>query len=88
MLMFYRICSKFLQPITSQDDMIEDVIGPGLSNPDQFCDINALVQTLFHTLPLRLLVVDWSNGQPTMTKLSAVIVVMAQGKMTSAVSME
>jgi ubiquitin C-terminal hydrolase len=86
--MLYHICSKFLQPITSQGDMIDDVIGPGLSNPGQFCYLNPLVQTLFHILPLRLLVVGWPNGQPTITKLRAVFVVMAQGKMTSAISME
>jgi hypothetical protein len=68
--------------------MIDDVIGPGLRNPDQFCYINAWVQTLFHILPLRLLVVGWPNGEPIITKLRAVFVVMAQGKMRSAVSME
>jgi hypothetical protein len=41
MLMLYRICSKFLQPMTSQGDQIDGVIGPGLTHPDQFCDINA-----------------------------------------------
>jgi hypothetical protein len=88
MFMLYRICSKFLQPMTSQGDMIDDVIGPGLSNPDQFCYINSLVQTLFHILALRRLVLGWPNDEPTITKRRAVFIVIAQGKMTSAVSME
>jgi hypothetical protein len=49
--------------------MIQEVTGLGLTNPSHPCYINAFAQTLFHILPLRLIILVWPNCDPQVSQL-------------------
>jgi hypothetical protein len=67
--------------------MMQEVSGPDIINPLSTCYINALVQILFHTLPLRLIVITWPNHDPTISKLRVLFTAMSQHQLTDAVSL-
>jgi hypothetical protein len=59
------------------DQLIQEVIGPGLINPSYTHYINALVQLIFHILPLRLLILVWPNSNSTFGKLPLLLAAMS-----------
>jgi hypothetical protein len=63
--------------------MIQEVIRPGLANP--FCAhyINAFAQTLFHILPLRLMIIARPSFEPTLSDFRAVFADMSQHYLTN-----
>jgi hypothetical protein len=67
--------------------MIDEAIRPGLINPWDACNVNAFMQLLFHILPLRLLIVAWSNRDLIMAALHLMVVAMSQNRLIDAVSL-
>jgi hypothetical protein len=72
---------------SSQSHMIYEVIRPGLINPRDTCYISAFMQLLFHILPLRLLILGWSNQNIIISALHLVFVAMSQDWLIDAVSL-
>jgi ubiquitin C-terminal hydrolase len=64
-----------------------DLIGPGLLNRSHLCYINAFVQTLFHILPLRLMILAWPNDNPIGTEFRLLFAQMSRHEVTSAASL-
>jgi hypothetical protein len=67
--------------------MINEVIGPGLINLRNTCYVNALVQLLFHILPLMMMIVAWPNCDPIISALRLMFVAMSQNRPIDAVSL-
>jgi hypothetical protein len=67
--------------------MIDKVIGPGFINSRNTCYVNALVQILFHILPLRLMIVAWRSRDLIISALRLMFVAMSQNGSIDAVSL-
>jgi hypothetical protein len=83
----YRVYRQCRIPRSLQSQMIDEVIGPGLINPRNPCYVNALVQLLFHILPLKLMIVAWCNRNPIISTLRLMFVAMSQNRPIDAVSL-
>jgi hypothetical protein len=82
-LILYRASLQMLTRISKCETlMIQDVIGPGLSNKSNLCYISAFVQLLFHVLPLRPIIRYWPNQNHTMSQLRAVFAEMCENRVT------
>jgi hypothetical protein len=79
-LVTYRVYRQCRLPRSLQSQMIDEVIGPGLVNPRNTCDVNAFVQLLFHILPRRLMIVAWPNRDPKISALRLMFVAMSQNR--------
>jgi hypothetical protein len=67
--------------------MTDEVIGPGLLNPRNARYVNALMQLLYHVLPLSLLIVAWANRDLIISALHLAFVSMSQDRFIDAVSL-
>jgi hypothetical protein len=67
--------------------MIEEVNGPGLTNPFHTGYINWLVPIKFHTGPPRFVILAWPNHDPTVSKLHVLSVGMSLCQLMAAVSL-
>jgi hypothetical protein len=67
--------------------MIGEVIGPCLINPRDICHLNAFVQLRFHILPLRLLIVAWSNCDPIISAIRLIFLAMSKNRHIDTVSL-
>jgi hypothetical protein len=84
----YRFNRKLQLPeAIFENEIMPDLIDPGLLNRSHRCDINAFVQTLFHILPLRLMILAWPNDDPIVSKLRLLFAQMSGREVTSAASL-
>jgi hypothetical protein len=67
--------------------MIDEVIRPGLLNPRDACYVNAIMQLLFHILPLRLLILASPNQDLIISALHLMFVAMSQDRLIDVVSL-
>jgi hypothetical protein len=67
--------------------MIDEVISPGLINPKDTYYVDDFMQSLFHIVPLRLLIVAWPNQDQIISALHLVFVAMSQDRFIDAVSL-
>jgi hypothetical protein len=87
-LVLYRACQEIPIPLSiRQDQMIREVIAPGLFNPSHTCYINASVQVLFHIIPLKLMILAWPNADQTVSKVRLLFDGMSQQLVTNAISL-
>jgi hypothetical protein len=70
---------------SSQSHMIDEVTRPGLINPRDTCYVNAFMPSLFHILPLRLLIVAWPNQDRIISALHLMFLAMSQDRPIDAV---
>jgi hypothetical protein len=87
-LVLYRAYQQIPIPLSiPQDQMIRDVIAPGLFNPSHTCHINAFVQVLFHIIPLKVMILAWPNADQTVSKVRLLSASMSPHDVTDAVSL-
>jgi hypothetical protein len=67
--------------------MIDEIIRPGLINPRDANYVDAFMLLLFHILPLRLLIVAWSNRDLIISALHLMFVAMSQDRLIDDVSL-
>jgi hypothetical protein len=80
----YRQCHVRQSP---QSHMINEVIRYGLVNLGDAYYVHALMRLLFHIIPLRLLIVTWSNRDRIISTLHLMFVAMSQDRLIDAVSL-
>jgi hypothetical protein len=69
--------------LTSHFQMIQEVIGPGVTSLSHACRINAFAQTLYDILPLGLVIPAWPNCHLTVSKPSVVLADMSKHHFTN-----
>jgi hypothetical protein len=85
-LVLYRFHRTFQAPEAAfENQIMRDLIGPGLLNGSYRCYINAFVQKLFHILPLRLLILAWPYDDPIICELRLLFAEMSNHERTSAI---
>jgi hypothetical protein len=67
--------------------MIEEMTGPGLTNPSHTGYINWLVPMQSHIPPPRFVILAWPNHDPTVSKLHVLLVGMSPRQLMAAVSL-
>jgi hypothetical protein len=83
----YRVYRQYQIRQSSQSDLIDEVIRPGVINPRDACYVNVFVQLLFHILPLRFLIVVWPNRDLIISALHPMLVAISQDRLIDAVSL-
>jgi hypothetical protein len=87
-LVIYRLYHQCRIPRSLQSRMINELIGPNLINPGNTCYVNAFVQLDIHILPLRLMIVAWSNRDPIISALRLMFVAMSQNRLIDVVTLQ